>query len=56
MFDVFFNHFVCDVSRTAYEITTCPKVLAPVSFLEFGEFYLKLSRGLPLDELHDVRH
>ena len=56
MFDVFLNHFVCDVSGTAYEVPTCPEVLTPVFLLEFWEFYLKLPRGLALDELHNMRH
>src|SRR3989338_5147009 len=55
MLKVFSNALICDRARASHEVTTRPKVLAPVSLSKLRKFLLQLPRTNPLDVLHKLR-
>ncbi len=54
VFKIILHHLVRDIARTPNTVPDVPKVTAPVSFAQFGKFFLKTTGGLALETFYNI--
>ena len=56
VFEIFLYHFIRYISGTPNTITNCPKMSTPISFPQYREFFLNLTRCSPFQSLNNITY